>query len=359
MTDSNAGRVHLTVLLLSTSVIVGALSTGGTQGASGKSSGLRHDAWGIELSFEGHTIWSKHPLRKQPNFVFAANARSGRCRINLSMFAIHSPAQGTATECRKDSMGNPEELAGESGVTIHDQQPGPIAYTLYDMAIDPETSGRTGLTQNQLFGYWTRRDTCFELHVSSINCSDFAAHALPILASVRIDPDREVTIETIAIARDLKKKPDDWQVHLAAAGSYLHESEPPIPHRARRFYESALALGSGIDPDTMWTIEEGIGLSWLMEGEGDKALAHLSISLRLARGQKGNDGGPLDSSLYNIARASSLVGQVEEACRYLDELLDRQPPEQRKLTLKDIKKDAQLKPMRKADCYKPLRKKKR
>lgn len=314
---------------------------------------VKSKTWGIEFEAPHFEHWNDHPLQEQANFVLAGKVTKGSCELNRSMFAIPITDGTTPHECRSGYMGNPDGLANRPEIELHEHQVSPITFTLYDWVLGEGSAPTSGLRQNQLYGYWVRRDVCFEIHISSMSCSNFAPIALPILNSVKIDEDIDVTTETVALAQEMKGGPGDWIVHLATASKYLHGMNPSVPVRARRFYESALELGGDLEDQYLWIIHEGIGLTWLEEDSGQEAIPPLEKALSVAR-QMPENKTMLSSTLYNISCAYSLTNQIGLACENLEELISNQSGKELKSTLKEIKKDKQLRIVRKSPCYKEL-----
>jgi len=172
-------------------------------------------------------------------------------------------------------------------------------------------------------------------------------------ARVRLSPDNGATHETVMLAHRTGGLPGDWRLHLQVAGYYLHGAKPPVTDRARRFYISARDLaGSQLDPQSHWLIEEGIGLTWLMENDGTKAIPFLKTALEIAR--KSTDKNKLSSTLYNAACAYSVTGDVKQACNHLAELLSIQDDRNRQMMISHMGEDKDLATVRNSDCYRAL-----
>jgi tetratricopeptide (TPR) repeat protein len=128
-----------------------------------------------------------------------------------------------------------------------------------------------------------------------------------------------------------------------------------VTARARQLYEKATRLGGDkIDTQNLWLIEEGIGLAWLMDGNGERALPHLERALEVAARPGDDSRAMLSSTRHNLACAYSLLGEVEKACSQAQDLLTALPEKERKAAIKEIKKDEQLKAMRNDACYKAI-----
>jgi hypothetical protein len=309
--------------------------------------------WGVELKVAGYQRWSDHPGWGQPNFLFAGTS-SGRCPLNLSMFVETFVQGGTAEECRKQYKGNPDALSRQRGVTLLENEVRPITYTVFDMEVQGEKSG-PGFAYHQLYAYWTRADLCFELHVSSGNCGDFPVTVAPILQSVHLSEDTGATLETVSLAKQSQGDPRDWRLHMAVAGYYLHTAKPNNPSRARRFYLSALKQAPAeIEANDRWLIEEGVGLSWLMQDQGGPALAPLERGLEIAR-RGGTPPEALPESLYNLGCAHALTGDFEKACGYLESYLGPSGSAGQSSRMSEIQKDKQLKALTKQPCFKKLK----
>ena len=225
---------------------------------------IRNPLWGVELQIPGYAPWDDYPMGNQANFVLAAESDVS-CGLNISLFVETIEEGTTSEECRLGYPGSPGPLAKDRDVVLHEQAVSPITFTLFDYVLEEN------LLNNQLYAYWTRRDLCFELHISSMNCKGFEGIVNPIFGSVKILEDQGVTLETVNVAMNQGGDPRDWLLHFQVASIYLHRMEPSKPERARRFYESSLTLGkSSISPRFLWLIEEGIGITWLSQDIGDK-----------------------------------------------------------------------------------------
>lgn len=324
---------------------------------------VRHPVWGVEISVPGFKDWSDHPMSRQANWILGAQS-GGACELNLTMFVEITKEGAAPGECREAYVGDPDRVRKTKGARLIEHQAGPLTYTRFDMEV---RLGAGRLVQNQLYGYWTRGEHCFELHVSAVECGEpFDGQAMPILRSVRILEDTGATLETVSLALRFGGDPRDWDTHLAAATMYLYQDDKP--ERARRFYESALRLGGDEqESHLLWGIHEGIGLSWLMQDQGREALEPLRLALADARAAKEPvlpedwEGprptpvsGMIEETLTNLACAHSLIGEIDEACRFAREALAAVPPEARPSSVEEMRKDKQLKPLRKSACFKGL-----
>ncbi len=324
---------------------------------------IRHPIWGVQIQVPGYAAWDElADLRPRPNFVLAASSDQ-TCHLPVTMWVERIPDGTTPEQCRRGFMGNPEPIRKSRDAWLFEEQTAPVTYTLFDMFL--QKGNPSGPVQNQLYGYWVRSGHCFELHVSSMDCSGFAAQAMPILQSVKISEDTGATIETVALAKRTGGDPRSWHMHLAMAGLIFYGKglgDPKAPEsgklndpgRARRFYESALRLGGDdIPPSDLWLIEEGIGISWLRQEDGQHALSHLERALVTAR-MPADARIPVWETLYNLACAHTLAGDLEAACGRLREMFSGLGPERWASEMKTIRDDRQLKPLRKADCFKAL-----
>ena len=306
--------------------------------------------WGVALRFDGYQEWKDHPLYGKPNLVFAGRSSTQPCELLISMFTEIVPPGATARECREKYTGNPARVRERTDVTLLEYLASPLTYTLFDQRYERPYPG---YVQSHLFGYWTRDDICFELHVSSPNCSTFRILAVPILESVRLSPDNGATQETVILARKTGKLPDDWKIHMMAASLYLY-SKPSRPDRARRFYMSALdRAGSDLDPKSQWAIQEGIALAWLAEDDGEKALPYLVRALEVNE-RNYPAPGPRGETLFNLACARALMGETEKACAQLAECLSVQDAAGKERTLERMRSDRQLASVRDCECYRAL-----
>jgi len=318
---------------------------------------IKDEMWGIEFKLDGYNEWTDHPLRTQINSIFAGKSNSQSCQILLSMFAKPASPEASAQGCRKKYLKNPktiEESTYEiskqrSQVVLVDSKDALLTYTLFNQRFE----GPKPFVDNALYGYWMRDDTCLELHVSSINCTNFKELAMPILESVRIKPDNGATPETVAIARLSHKQdvmPGDWQVHLMVGDKYLYAKQP-MPDRARHFYESALErAGSSIDERGRWHLQEGIGLAWLAENNGKNALPYFIKALdAVNKGTLGTDS--RWETFYNLACAYSLIGETKKACKSLNDSLSIQNTTDKEKTIKRMQDDEQLKSIHNSECY--------
>ena len=309
---------------------------------------VRHPIWGVEIRIPGYKDWKDNPHRNRPNLVLAANSR-GSCSLSLTIWVEKIRAGATAEECRRGYAGNPEALSKQDSVRLHENQVAPITYTLFDYVLGEQAAGT--MLNNQLYGYWVRDDHCFELHASSLACDGFARVAMPILQSVEISEDTGATLETVTIAMRDGGDPRDWQLHGAVGGIYLHKAEPAEPELARRFYLSALKLGGSlIGPKDLWLLEEGVGLSWLMQDEGVPGIPHLARALEMAKSTP-ELGEVISESTYNLVCALTIAGEIEAACDRCRELLGPLDTVRRESMIKEIDADKQLDNLRKSACY--------
>jgi hypothetical protein len=300
--------------------------------------------WGVSLTAPRYRVWEDHPLRGYPHFVAAGNWVEDGCSVSLSLLAVLVEDGVSPAECRATGSGNPEPLRADDAVSVRHLAETPVAITLLDRKV------ATGIIQSQLYGYWARDESCFELHVSSLQCSGFDKIAMPVLESVALEPRPEVNVETVAVGRALGLEPENWKVHQVIAGEYLHNFSPKKPARARAYYESALSLSPGeIGFDDRWTILAGIGLSWLFEDNGESAIAPLAKAVEMARSEPGAKR-ELGESLYNLACAYSLAGDVEEACEAAAEWTTGLDERERKQQLKSMRADPQLEAMLESGC---------
>ncbi len=316
-------------------------------------SSIVHPVWGVRLEMPGYEIWEDHPLRGQHNFILAGIATYDACEapVRISMFAAHFGQDVTPDRCRRAFDRDPSQLEQHAEMTVHeDETSTSLAYTLFDQGtVIPE------LAQNQLYGYWTHGETCYEVHISSFNCEVFRQLAFPIMHSVRIPEASEISLETVSFARALGVDPHHWMVRFALAAHYLFDSEPPIPGRARRFYEDALRLGGEeVDLEAQSLIDLGIGVSWLMENEGANAIPYFESVVVIAR-ENPSMSQRLDESLFQLASAYSLAGDPASACDQLADVLERQPRSERQKTMSMIRKDQQLTAVREAECFQSLK----
>ncbi len=242
---------------------------------------IRHPTWGVVITIPNFEYWKDNSMQAQANYILGATS-SGACNLTLSMFVENDKDGVTPEECRLGYMGNPDKLKKQRDVRIIEQSVAPVTYTLFEQNW---SSAGVDITQNQLYGYWTRGRLCFELHISAIMCDSgaFARQAKPILESVGIGPDTGATLETVDLALRGGPDPLGWEAHMLVAGIYLHRIDPPDPARARSFYDTALRLGKESIPMTaLYVIEEGIGIAWLMEDRGAEAIPHLERALTVA-----------------------------------------------------------------------------
>lgn len=304
--------------------------------------------WGFSFTAPGYEVWEDHPLRGQPNFVTAGQWDEGGCALNASVFARLVITGTPPADCRTGLGGNPEPLKGDRNVVLLSVEDSPVAWTLFDRKL----TGR--LIQNQLYGYWVQGESCFELHVSAMACNKFGTIASRILDSVAIEPRPDVNVETVAVGALLELEPNHWRVHQVIAGEYLHNVSPPNPTRARAYYENALRLSGGdLSFNDAWAIQEGIGLSWLNQETGQSAIAPLLKAIKLARAEPAAVA-ELAESLYNLACAYSLAGDLENACVSATQLVEGLSGRERRRTLEDMRQDPQLRALREARCVKGL-----
>ena len=142
---------------------------------------------------------------------------------------------------------------------------------------------------------------------------------------------------------------------MTVAGYLLHEAKPKNPSRARRFYLSALKLApKEIEPKERWLIEEGVGLSWLMQDQGEPAIAPLERGLSAAR-EPGMPADAASESLYNLACAHSMAGSFEKACELLGSYLGPSGSPGQSERMREIRSDKQLKGLSKHPCFKKLK----
>ena len=342
--------------LATPSLLVSASSADEQTSIGGNEKAIMIDkAWGVKLQFDGYRDWTDHPLYGKPNFVLAGKSKLQSCEVQLSMFAEVVASGITAHECRKSYPANPEKLKTRSDVSQIEERKNPITYSLFDQH---HVFKELPFVQKQLYGYWTRNDICFELHVSSVNCTNFKDLAIPILESVRIFPDNGATHETVMLARKLGKDPGDWRIHLAVAGVHLY-AKPPRNVQARRFYTSALQrAGTELDTKSEWIIQEGIALAWLFEDNGEKALPYLMRALEITN--KGYVTPAERSETFtNIACAYALMGEIEKSCNELSKalaVLSTVSPSNKERALEEIRTDKQLASVRNSECYRSLMK---
>lgn len=305
-------------------------------------------AWGISLAAPSYEIWEDHPLRGRPNFLAAGLWKETGCSVHLSLFAILVESETSAATCRTSFAGNPVPLQKAEGVTVLDVEDAPVAWTRFDAEME------SGIVQNQLYGYWTRDESCFELHLSSISCTAFSEIAMPILESVELQQRPGVNVETVSVGRALSLEPDHWKVHQVIAGEYLHNLSPTNPGRARTYYENALRLARGsIGFEDEWTIQAGLGLAWLHEDNGESAISPLRKAVELARSEPAAVM-ELDESLYNLACAYSLVGNVGAACDATTELMAALSERERRMKFQSMQRDPQLQAMLSSGCLASL-----
>lgn len=298
-------------------------------------------------------------MQDQANYILGAQAR-GACEVNITMFVEIDREGATPEECRRGYMGNPARLRKDRDVLLIEESTSPETYTRFDQTWR-SSSGQ--VTQNQLYGYWTRGELCFEIHLSSIQCPSFTEQARPILDSVRIGPDTGATLETVSLALEGGPDPLGWESHQLVGGLYLHKAEPRNPARARRFYDAALRIGGeAILQENRYLIEAGNGIAWLMQDKGAEAIPHLERALGAARAMPDIESEPKPSTkddavketLYNLACAHSLAGNTSAACDRAREHLETMNEAERNASLKDYRKDKQLKALRKSVCFKTL-----
>ncbi len=338
-------REHrLAVLALVASLVVApALSYGGK-----KLKLVEDSTWGF--SFQAPKFKAQdHPMAGQPKFVLAGSV-PGRCSLNLSVFVEVVPWGSSASLCRGQYTGNPAKVSASQANALIRQEEEPVTFTLFDMRV-------AGFTQNQLYAYWTRNDLCFEVHVSAVECEGFAAAALPIVQSVQLSGDTGATPETVALSRSQGGKPGDWEVHMVAAGLYLHNEQVRNPARARRFYRSALERGGdGMDEPMRWLALSGTGISWLMEDVGEEAIPALEAALAVVESSSntGLRGEAYSETHFNLACAYSIVGELEAGCAALRSYLDTGPAEMRAGKREKVEQDPQLASLRNSECYQAL-----
>jgi hypothetical protein len=302
---------------------------------------VRNTLWDVQVELEefepseGDPTWG-------PEAVILAAESPGRCALDVGIYVSAVPDGATPEECRRDSRDSLEELGKSRLSQVHEHGVEPITYTLYD-----HRTKKPRVVTSHLSGYWTRRDQCFELRVSADDCDGFAEQAMPILRSVEIGEDNGVTLETVAAGERMGMRPDRWEVHETVAGDFLYEIDPPVPHRARRFYESARQLGGEEIPQLhLWLIEDGIGRTWLFEDDGEKALPHLQQALKIGLRTE-----HVEQTVYNIACAWALQGYPDAACQSLRRLLSSVGEERWGETVEQIRADPQLEPVVAAECF--------
>lgn len=305
---------------------------------------VTNQVWGVHFAAPGYEIWDDHPHRGRPDLLAAGSWERASCGVNLSLFATLVESGTTPAECRRRYAAATERLEGIPEVTVLAVEDAPVAWTRFERK-------REEGVQSQLYGYLVRGETCLELHVSALDCQGFAGIATPVLESLVFEPPPEVNLETVAMAVIRRLEPDHWQVHLALAGLHLH-NQPPNPARARRYYQNVLRLSRGdASFDEAWAVHEGIGLTWLDEDDGTSAIAPLSKAVELVRGDA-SASTKLEESLYNLACAYSLAGEMESACRTAGQLVDGLSGKQRRRQLKNMRGDPQLRALREAGCIK-------
>ena len=317
-------------------------------------SGLRTTSdpiWGVSLRAPGYQPAS-HPLSGQADFILAGSAVSGSCRMNLSMFAAPTRDGATPDECRQGGVGDPDALDARQDTTLVDQKEAPIAYSLFDQTFESRQGPKTSF--HQLYGYFTRGDLCFELHISGgETCPGFKEKAEEILRSVRIEKESGATLETVELAKRKGGDPRDWRLHMLVAEAYLREEDHRNPARARRFYASALRLGGKRIPLVdRFAIEHGIGLTWLAEDNGGEAIPYLMRALQAAH-RAGGSLPPEQSRgvLYSLASAHAMAGDLEASCDYAQQWLKAQDASDLKPAARRIRKDPQMTALNGSDCY--------
>lgn len=321
-----------------------------------KGNKVTNKEWGISISAPGIKIWQDYPYRNSAPFILAANIAAKKCHVNISMRAISMPIGETAVDCWNRGRISPKMLRDSpKNMKVFRVSEKPVPHSLYDMMLDRGKKGKGSIVNNQLWAYWARGDQCIVLHVSSVQCHGFGKLAKPLLQAVKIDRKRDTTVETVSLGRLQKLASDGWQSHLLAASYYLHRAKPPRPAKARRFFLSSQRLSKNKNNIMQqWSIEEGVGLSYLMQQNGDKALTPLQTALRIARQGGKSRIRMLSSTLHNLACAQSLTRKTAKSCASLQELLSVAPVGTVKAVLKQIKQDPQLKNVRKAACYKKV-----
>jgi hypothetical protein len=316
---------------------------------------VRNNVWGVEVAVPGFEA-SEHPLNAQSNFVLAANSNSRACSLNLSLFVSQGHEDGTAEDCRASDIGDPDVLAERSDVTVVDQSSSPDAWTQFDRVL--ESRGGAQATYHQLYGYFSRKDLCFTLRVSAgEECQVFPKRAMSILHSVHLLADTGATLETAEFAKRRGGDARDWKLHLLVAEAYMHDESHRNPERARRFYASALRLaGPRMKAPDRLNAEQGIGLTWLAEDNGEEAIPHLERALHASKRTGGAaPQSPHESeTLYALASAHALEGDVDAACLLARTWLQAQASSDLKAAAKRIRKDPQMEALSGSDCYQTL-----
>lgn len=315
---------------------------------------VRNPIWGIEMRVPGFEP-ADHPLKDQGNFILAGRGGAGACRMNLSLFVAPIKEGGTPEECRRGDIGEPDAITLRQDTELVDQEGGPTAWSLFDQVFESRSGART--VYHQLYGYRTRGDLCFQLHLSSGDaCREFPRKAKAVLGSLRLGHDPGATVETADVARRDGGDPRDWRLHLKVADGYLHDEARPNPGRARRFYESALRLGGTRLPVTdRFKIDAGMGVAWLQEQNGREAIPPLEHALQMAQRAAGRvSQDSVRDAVYALASAQALAGEVEASCEQARRWFQGADPAALKPAAKRIRKDARMEALTGSECYRAL-----
>jgi hypothetical protein len=382
---SSAGEVPLPVILafvLMCLTLAGVSELAGEEAAGEKSAPyapkllkqgdvIRQPVWGVEITIPEFEFWADHGMNAQPNFVLAANS-NGPCILHLSMFAEWTRRPIPPEECRTSYAGDPSRVRKLSDARLISHETAPITFTRFDQTIEWEGED---VLQNQLYAYWTRSDHCFELHVSAIACADFDRQSMPILRSVRIGPETGATVETTRLALARGGDPRDWKHHYTAAMGFLFSADqrfwqfggakeagvkltvevpPPDAVAARRHLEAALTLGGvSIAPAARVAIHLYLGQTYVLEEDTLGELRHSEAALELAR-EVDVHAELLERLILDVALTRVEADREEAACDLIREHFLGMEADERKRKAADVRREKDLKRLRKAACYKAL-----
>lgn len=136
-------------------------------------------------------------------------------------------------------------------------------------------------------------------------CADPPREEIKELAALLEKGDDTAAAKVLGPLRE--KYPRSVWVEVRSAGAELH-SQPAQTERARKFYQAALALhedGCALSEKDRWSVELGIGLSHMFDGNFDKAVPPLAEASKHF---------PRSSTLhYNLACSYCKTGDLD-AC---------------------------------------------